>query len=142
MANDTCLCIDLRTAAQKLTQMYDEAMSASGMTVTQFSQLHLIMKLEGPTLKQLAEASGLDRSTLGRNVRVLEKAEFVTIKAGNDARTRTLHLTRKGNNAFKKAVPLWYDIQSQLNKRLGETGRTRFDDMISTLTAPVAAGHN
>ena len=139
MSKDTCLCIDLRTAAQKLTQMYDEAMVASGITVTQFSQLHQIQALEGPTLKQLAEATGLDRSTLGRNVRVLEKLDLVTIKAGEDARTRTIHLTRKGKNAFTKAVPLWYGIQSELTERLGLGGRSQLNEKITSLTAPVIA---
>ena len=48
--SERCLCIDLRSAAQTLTQSYDEAMAASGLSVTQFSQLNLIRTLDGPTL--------------------------------------------------------------------------------------------
>ena len=139
MANDTCLCIDLRAAAQRLTHTYDEAMAPSGISVTQFSQLHLIQSLDGPTLKELAEASQLERSTLGRNVKVLEKLGLVKTKVGADARTRTIHLTRKGANAFRHAVPLWYGAQSELLERLGLEGRAQLDDMLNTLTAPLAA---
>lgn len=138
MPKDTCLCIDLRTAAQKLTQVYDQAMSMSGISVTQFSQMHLIQSLDGPTLKELATASRLDRSTLGRNIRVLEKLGLVTTRAGEDARTRTIHLTRKGQNAFKRAVPLWHGVQSQLLERLGTNGREQLDQILDTLTAPAA----
>lgn len=139
MTTSTCLCIDLRTAAQQLTQVYDDAMAPSGITVTQFSQLHLISKLAGPTLKELAAASQLERSTLGRNIRVLEKQDLVQMKVGQDARTRTIHLTRKGKAAFKRAVPLWKKVQSELLKRIGTSGRNQLDGMLDTLTAPVAA---
>ena len=135
--NNTCLCIDLRLAAQKLTQIYDEVMAPSGISVTQFSQMHLIQSLDGPTLKELAEASQLDRSTVGRNVKVLEKLGLVRLKAGEDARTKTIHLSRKGANAFKRAVPLWYSVQSELVDRLGPSGRAGLDTTLDTLTAPL-----
>jgi DNA-binding MarR family transcriptional regulator len=99
----------------------------------------LISKLAGPTLKELAAASQLERSTLGRNIRVLEKQDLVQMKVGQDARTRTIHLTRKGKAAFKRAVPLWKKVQSELLKRIGTSGRNQLDGMLDTLTAPVAA---
>jgi len=139
MAKETCLCIDLRTAAQQLTQTYDEAMSSSGITVTQFSQLHLIQTLEGPTLKELSVASQLERSTLGRNIRVLEKLGLVMMKVGEDARTRSIHLTKKGRSSFKQAIPLWQSVQQELLQRLGLDGRDQLDEMIDRLTAPLSA---
>ena len=132
MSKNTCHCIDLRAAASRLTQLYDEKMAPSGITVPQFSQLHLIMSLDGPTLKELANASQLERSTLGRNIRVLEKLGLVTMKVGSDARTRTIHVTRKGKDRFKRAVPLWNHIQGELLARLGDRGQ--LDDMLDTLT--------
>ena len=138
-SKETCLCIDLRSAAQKLTQMYDEVMAPAGITVTQFSQLHLILTLDGPTLTELAAASDLERSTLGRNIRVLEKQGLVSMAVGEDARTRTIHLTREGKAAFKRAVPLWHSVQTSLLERLGPAGREPFDDLLTTLTAPMAA---
>ncbi len=138
MPKETCLCIDLRTAAQQLTQIYDEAMKSSGITVTQFSQLHLIQTLDGPTLKELSTASQLERSTLGRNLRVLEKLGFVSMRVGDDARTRTIHLTTRGRNAFKRAVPLWRGVQQELTGRLGIGGRDELNAMMESLTAPLA----
>ncbi len=136
---ESCLCIDLRSAAQKLTQIYDEAMAPSGISVTQFSQLHLIKTLNGPSLKALSEASQQDRSTLGRNVRVLEKMGLVKMKVGTDARVRTIHLTRKGNNAFIKAAPLWRRVQSELVSKVGQEGREQLDQLLAVITEPVAA---
>ena len=137
--DDRCLCIDLRSAAQRLTQIYDEAMAETGISVTQFSQLHMIQSLRGPTLSALAEASQLERSTLGRNVKVLQKLGLVELKPGQDARSKSIHLTRKGKNTFKRAAPLWYRAQSELLHRLGLEGRAQLDEMLTQLTAPLAA---
>ena len=142
MANATCLCIELRTVANQLTQIYDEAMIASGISTTQFSQLHMILNLQGPSLKELAAASQLERSTLGRNVKVLEKMKLVTLKTGIDARTRTIHITRKGKNTFKRAVPLWQSVQQQMLERLGHDGREPLDKIIDKLTSPVGGSIN
>lgn len=137
MSQDTCLCIDLRTAAQALTGIYDAAMAPAGISVTQFSQLNLIRILETPTLRALAEASQLDRSTLGRNVRVLEKLGLVAMAVGDDARTRTVKLTTKGNDAFMRAVPLWTAVQSQLLDRLGADGRDQLNQLLAALKTPL-----
>jgi len=131
---DTCICMELRAAAHKLTQLYDEAMVASRISVTQFSQLHQLLTLDNPTLKSLAAATGLDRSTLGRNIRVLEKMGLVSMKVGADARTRIIQVTLKGKSVFKEAAPHWHAAQSNLNKKLGTGGREGLSQLISELT--------
>ena len=135
MNDETCICIDVRTAAQRLTAIYDQAMASSGVSVNQFSLLHLIYSLEGQTLKGLASASGLDRSTLGRNMRVLEKLGFVTMHIGDDARVRNVRMTPKGKGAFKLAVPLWREVQSSLAKKIGPAQRAQFKQTLQILTS-------
>ena len=135
----TCLCIDLRSAAQQLTQTYDAALRPAGITVTQFSQLHQIQALNNPTLTQLSDASQQDRSTLGRNIRVLERQGLVRTQPGADARTRTIHLTSEGTRTFQRAIPLWHGAQSELLKRLGSDGRNQLNQLLTTLTAPLGA---
>lgn len=134
MNTDTCLCIDLRSAAQRLTQLYDQAMSPSGISVNQFSLMHQILTLESPTMKDLASASGLDRSTLGRNLRVLEKQRLVSMSVGDDARTRNIHLTKSGIKAFKTAAPLWQNVQNELIVKLGQERRIQLKEMLAALT--------
>ena len=131
---DTCICMELRAAAHKLTQLYDEAMVASRISVTQFSQLHQLLTLDNPTLKSLAAATGLDRSTLGRNIRVLEKMGLVSMKVGEDARTRIIQVTSKGKSVYQEAAPHWHAVQSNLTKKLGTEGREQLNQLISELT--------
>lgn len=130
---ETCLCMDVRAAANRLTQAYDHALADAGLTVTQFSLLHLIQTLGKPTMRQIAEAGHADRSTLGRNLRVLEKMGLVSIRAGEDARTRTVQVTRKGSNAFKRAIPLWADIQASMKSTIGESGHAQLKDLLHSL---------
>mgnify|MGYP001571190001 CR=1 FL=1 len=135
MNSEGCICIDVRTAAQRLTAIYDQAMAASGVSVNQFSLLHLIFSLDTPTLKDLAVASGLDRSTLGRNIRVMEKLGFVTMHIGDDARVRNVRMTSKGSAAFKKAVPMWREVQSRLANKIGPAQHVQFKETLQTLTS-------
>lgn len=121
-----------------MTQSYDEAMAPAGISVTQFSQLNLIRTLDGPTLTGLAQASQLERSTLGRNLKVLEKMGLITTKVGADARSKTIHLSRRGHNAFKRAVPLWHAVQAELAARLGVDGREQLELFLSALARPLS----
>ena len=131
---DTWICMDLRAAAHRLTQLYDDARAASGISVTQFSQLHKLLTMDNPNLKSLAEATGLDRSTLGRNIRVLEKMGLVTMKVGEDARSKNIQVTAKGKTVFKEAAPHWYTVQSNLKDKIGEEGRNQLNHLLGELT--------
>ncbi len=131
----TCICIELRNAAAALTKRYDEQLSESGISITQLSQLNHIRELGQPTLKALADVTGLDRSTLGRNMRLLEKQGMVHLSSGKDARTRVVSLTRVGAAALKQAAPLWFDLQNTLNKRLGSDKRALLSELLTELTA-------
>ncbi len=135
MANqsESCICIDVRTAAQRLTRAYDLAIAPSGLTVTQFSQLHAIKTLEKPNLIQLAVETGLDRSTLGRNMRLLSKMGLVEMRPGSDGRTKIIHLTTHGLNIYRKAGPLWKKVQTAMAEKLGQENLTALKSILAQL---------
>lgn len=134
MSNEDCFCMSLRSAAQQLTRTYDVALSPAGISANQFSLMNLIRTGEDPTMKDLARASDLDRSTLGRNLRVLEKRSLIEMKVGEDARTRVITLTKEGRKALRLATPLWQGVQEDLMGRLGEKKRYQFDQLLTELT--------
>lgn len=126
-----CLCSNARRAALALTSLYDEALAPFGLKVTQFSLLHAIRRRErdprgagagpagGPNLSALAEATGLDRSTLGRNLRLLEAAGVVALSAGGDQRDRVAALTPAGAARLREATRAWLRLQERLSGALG-----------------------
>ncbi len=134
MSNKDCFCMSLRSVAQQLTRTYDAALLPAGISANQFSLMNLIRVAEDPTMKDLARASDLDRSTLGRNLRVLEKRSLIAMQVGEDARTRVMTLTGEGRQALRVATPLWQELQDELLGRLGEAKRSELKQLLSALT--------
>ncbi|MDP6353330.1 MAG: MarR family winged helix-turn-helix transcriptional regulator [Alphaproteobacteria bacterium] len=134
--NDTnCVCIKLRRASRAITKVYDDALAQAGINVTQFSQLNAIVRLESPTIGQLAEATHLDRSTLGRNVRVLVRMNLARYGPGADERTRVVSITEKGRRTLEIATPFWESAQDAMTKRLGGKRHQAFFALLSELEA-------
>ena len=113
-----CICFNLRRASRAVSQAYDGFLQASGLKTTQFSLLgHLVA--QGPmSVTQLAERLGMDRTTLTRNLRPLERKGLVAIGSGDNRRTRRIVLTEEGRAAFAKARPLWAEAQRHFLDRL------------------------
>ena len=118
MLDVACYCTQSRRIARALTDAYDQALAPSGLKVTQFSLLRMVSRLQTPTISALAEATGLDRSTLGRNLRVLQKDGWAALSAGDDERTRFVSLTKAGVLAVQRAVPLWDGVQAEMREKL------------------------
>jgi len=87
--------------------------------VTQFSLLHAVERHGDPNLTELADATGLDRSTLGRNLRVLEELGFVSLSPGEDQRDRVIALTKGGRTRLRAATREWRKVQESLSSALG-----------------------
>lgn len=119
--SETCVGINLRRAARAVTNHYDQIFSkACGLRVTQIPPL-VALYLAGPlTINELAGRLELDRTTLSRNLKILEQAGLVSIDPGEDQRTRMVCLTQEGLNVLLKALPVWEEAQCQLVAKLGE----------------------
>ncbi|MGE7991428.1 MarR family winged helix-turn-helix transcriptional regulator [Pseudomonas sp. NPDC089554] len=130
MMTSECLCTHLRRAARGVSRHYDEALADVGINVAQFSLLRHVQRLDGPTITGLADAMGLDRSTLGRNLRVLEADGLVSLGEGRDQRNRLVRLTEAGSRCVEQALPAWQRAQQQLVEQLGHEQR---DELVRLL---------
>jgi DNA-binding MarR family transcriptional regulator len=116
----TCACFKVRKAARAITKLYEEVLQPSGLRATQFSLL-MATRVMGPvTVVKLAEVMVMDRTTLTRNLQILEKRRLITSKPGEDRREREVTLTAAGMEVLTKAVPLWQEAQNRVKKGLGE----------------------
>jgi DNA-binding MarR family transcriptional regulator len=120
MLGEACTCGELRKAARAITLLYDSAFKSSGLLSTQLGVLDIICNTEAIRISDLAEKQGMDRTTLTRNLSVLEKQGYIKITSGNDQRTRIVTATHKGRNAVAKAIPLWKDVQRKVRLEMGE----------------------
>lgn len=130
MLKSHCICTHLRRAARGVSRHYDEALVGFGINVAQFSLLRHLQRLDQPSISVLAESMGLDRSTLGRNVRVLEADGLVALAEGVDLRNRIVLLTEKGLARLVAAMPAWEQAQDALVSNLGEGQR---DELVRLL---------
>ncbi len=120
MSAEACTCGELRKAARAITLLYDNAFKSSGLLSTQLGVLDAICNSDSIKISDLAEKQGMDRTTLTRNLAVLERQGFIKISSGKDQRTRIVTTTQKGRNAVANAIPLWNDVQRTVKQQMGE----------------------
>lgn len=130
MLTSECICTHLRRAARGVSRHYDEALAGFGVNVAQFSLLRHLQRLDRPSITSLAEAMGLERSTLGRNLRVLEAEGLLALVDGDDQRNRVVLLTETGKQLLCDAHPAWEQAQTELVERLGAGQR---DELVRLL---------
>ena len=133
MLASQCLCTNLRRAARGVSRHYDGALDGFGINVAQYSLLCNLQRLDQPSISSLADAMGLDRSTLGRNLRVLEGMGLVKLAEGEDQRNRLVCLTEEGERRLMAALPAWEAAQQRLIDRLGEERREQLLQLLDEL---------
>lgn len=115
-----CYCTQMREATRKIGALYDEALAPLGINIAQFALMRKIQRLQPVSFTELGRAGELDRSTVGRNVRVLARMELVTIGRGEDDQRETLvTLAERGATLLDAAAPLWSACQAKIEERLG-----------------------
>lgn len=132
-----CACFNLRRAARAVTQEYDQALLPLGLRATQVTVLVAIARAPGAPAGRLAEALGMDKTTLSRNLTPLRRAKLIAPSAGADRRTRGMALTAKGTELLGRAIPLWEGAQDQVIQRVGTKGWASLRrDLASLTTSP------
>lgn len=110
----------LRKATRRISQAYDTALAPTGLKTTQYTLLSAINRASQPTLSELAAILVMDRSTLGHNLRPLEREGLVAMLADRaDARSRRVHLTPQGITRHAEAKRLWQKMQARFEETFG-----------------------
>jgi len=121
---EACTCGSLRKASRRVTQFYDSALAPIGIKSTQFSILSEVDRgsLGGSvTMCELATAMVMDRSTLGHNLRPLEREKLLILRlAVADRRKRHVELTKKGRSTLQRARRLWRTAERRFEEVFGK----------------------
>jgi DNA-binding MarR family transcriptional regulator len=115
-----CTNANVRRAERVITDLYDEFLKPSGLLGTQFRLLGAIASKGTIALTPLADEMELDRTTLARNLKVLERESLVEMTSGEDRRVHLVKITQKGQEAMMKALPLWEEAQAWIVSQMGE----------------------
>lgn len=133
-----CNCLAVRQAARYITQFYDRHLAAVGLRSTQYSVLAKLKRRGPMSINELAGQLVMDRTTLGRNVKPLERDGLIAIRPDPaDQRSKILHLTKTGRARFGRAHRAWVEAQRQFEQTFG--GKEAFE-LRRKLRAVVASG--
>lgn len=132
-AAGTCNCFAIRAAARQTSQLYDRHLAPSGLRTTQFSVLANLRRSGPLAIGELASLMAMDRTTMGRALRPLEREGLVEIGPGRDGRTRALSLTEAGRTRLRLAAPLWREAQAAFEARYGRAEAAALRDALRRL---------
>jgi DNA-binding MarR family transcriptional regulator len=127
-----CACANIRRTDRVITQFYDEMLAPSGLNAPQFGLLATLAEAAPVTIHRLAQIMDIDRTTLTRNLEVLTKQHLVRDEEGEDRRMRLVQLSQEGEQALRRAWPLWQEAQARIERALG---RERLDALLTELSA-------
>ena len=119
-AVENCVCFNLRWVTRAVTQFFDTEMRPHGIRPTQGSILAVLMAKESWNMAELSDQLGMDRTTLVRNLRPLQRDGLVQAAGGGRGRLVELAITAKGRKQMEKLTPAWKSAQKAVVKTLGE----------------------
>ncbi len=138
-AVENCVCFNLRWVARAVTQFYDSEMRRHGIRPTQGTILLALNSKESWTMAELSDWLGMERTTLVRNLRPLQRDGFVTVAGGGRGTRVELSITAKGRKKVEEGMPTWRSTQRKVVETLGEK---RWSAILSDLETAALALSN
>jgi DNA-binding MarR family transcriptional regulator len=120
-----CACLAIRQAARMVTQFYGAELHGR-LEIPQFGLLSVLDRRPGCNQSALARELNLDKTTLSRNLKLMEKNGWIEHAESDDRREHGFHLTAEGKKLLRTARPGWKRAQERFRAALGST---RWDTM-------------
>ena len=131
-----CNCLALRQATRHVTQFYDQFIGPLGLRATQYSIIARLHRKGAMTINALAADLVMDRTTLGRNIRPLQRDGLIAVAPGEtDRRCKELQLTRAGLQRFQAAQKGWARAQTEFERTFGTKRAKALRTLLEDVTA-------
>ena len=118
----SCACSALRRASRAVTQHYEKHFRGSGLRATQFTILATLAQTGPLSISELSDQLGLDRTTLSRNLRLIEDKGWIAALGDDDQRVRKMALTPKGIKKASAALVFWKRADARVEPILRRFG--------------------
>ena len=119
-AMQNCLCFNLRSTSRALTQFFSSKLSAHGLLPTQTPILSALANRPEASMAELSDWLSMDRTTLVRNLRPLERDGLVKLSGKGRGGKVMVEITPKGKSTLARLMPDWRAAQRAVVKTLGE----------------------
>lgn len=134
---DNCLCLHTQRAARVLARRFDEALRPFGLTNNQFSLLMSLNRPTPPSMAQVAELLGADRTTLTAALKPLAREGLVTTASDpEDSRVRRISLTAQGHARLAGALTVWTATHAALEAETEGLQPDRLRHELDLISAP------
>ncbi len=119
-AMENCVCFNLRWVARTVTQFFDAELRRHGIRPTQTPILSALAAKPAWSMEELSDWLGMERTTLVRNLRPLERDGLVKLSGTGRGGKVSVSLTANGKKELAEAMPAWSVAQQAVVKTLGE----------------------
>lgn len=109
-----CYCTQFRRSSRALKEIYDEALKSDGIRIAQFSLLRALDRMGSANVQELADEVVLDKTTISRNVKVLDAAGWVDFEPTEDLRQKRMKLSARGSKKLASATISWKRAQKKV----------------------------
>ncbi len=127
---ENCTCFNVRRMSRVITQFFDAEVRRRGIRPTQTPILGALNAKSGWSMAELSEWLAMERTTLLRNLRPLQRDGLVRVIGGGRGGHVELEITAKGRKALADTLPGWRSAQ---DKVVAILGKERWSTIISDL---------
>ena len=106
-----------------------------GLNASQLAILAAIDVNEATSIAALSKRLAMDRTTLSRNRKPLEKESLIRLGAEGWKRSKTVHVTREGPTRLARATLTLGYRSDHFPQALGKTEWKRVEDDLKAITA-------
>lgn len=132
---ENCVCSNLRVVTRVMTRYFDAEVRRMGVRPTQTPILGAL-SARNWSMSELSEWLGMERTTLVRNLRPLEREGLIKSNGGGRGGYVELAITQKGRKKLAGIFPAWRAAQ---DKVVGILGKDRWNNIIRDLESVAEA---
>ncbi|WP_426122312.1 MarR family winged helix-turn-helix transcriptional regulator [Pararhizobium sp. PWRC1-1] len=135
-----CNCFAIRQAARFVSQLYERHYARAEITAAQFSLMVYIAEVGKAGMAEMAEAMVMDRTTLVRALKPLERDGYVVSEPeGKGSRKLLLSLSANGQQKLSEGVECWHAAQAEYAELVGVERADNLREMLLAIPSGKAA---
>lgn len=127
---EDCIANRLRRLSRIVDGSFRKHFAGFDLTENQISILFTLYKSGTIPQGTLGERLVLERSTISRNIRLLEKRELVL---RTEAYRPEIAITREGRKLAESLMPLWEQAMDEISEKIGKDGNRQLMELEKTL---------
>ena len=131
-----CLCQILRSNNRTVSRRYEDQLRPLNLTNSQFGILWGLHTAQSIRLGILAEKLGMQRTTLTRELKPLERRSLISSQTDEqDQRIRLLSLSEEGESLLQEALPLWRKAQTETLAKISSRELDQLNKILEKLAS-------